>query len=55
MGRTGTASLKVALEKLGVGRCYHMGEVMQDPTHIDHWINAADGKTDWDRFLGGDG
>jgi len=55
LGRTGTASLKVALEELGVGRCYHMGEVMQDPMHIDHWINAADGKTDWDRFLGGYG
>lgn len=52
LGRTGTASLKVALEELGVGRCYHMGEVMQNPTHIDHWIAAADGKREWDRFLG---
>jgi hypothetical protein len=52
LGRTGTASLKVALEELGIGRCYHMGEVMQDPTHIDHWINAANGKPVWDQFLG---
>ena len=51
LGRTGTASIKVALEELGIGRCYHMGEVMQDPTHINHWINAADGKPDWDQFL----
>jgi hypothetical protein len=51
LGRTGTASLKVALEELGIGRCYHMGEVMQDPTHIDHWLNAADGNPEWDQFL----
>ncbi len=51
LGRTGTASLKVALEELGIGRCYHMGEVLQDPAHIDHWMNAADGKPDWDSFL----
>lgn len=51
LGRTGTASLKVALEELGIGRCYHMGEVMQDATHIDHWINAADGDPDWDGLL----
>ncbi len=31
LGRTGTASIKVALEQLGIGRCYHMGEVMQNP------------------------
>ena len=52
LGRTGTASLKVALEELGVGPCYHMGEVMRNPHHIDHWIDAADGKPEWDRFLG---
>jgi hypothetical protein len=51
LGRTGTASLKVALEELGIGRCYHMGEVLQDPAHIDHWLNAADGKPDWDSLL----
>ena len=51
LGRTGTASLKVALEELGVGRCYHMGEVMQDPTHIGHWMDAAGGNQDWDTFL----
>ncbi len=51
LGRTGTASLKVALEELGVGRCYHMGEVLQDPTHQDHWLNAASGNPDWDSWL----
>ena len=28
LGWTGTASLKVALESLGFGRCYHMTEIM---------------------------
>ena len=51
LGRTGTASLKVALEELGVGRCYHMGEVLQDPAHQDHWLNAANGNPDWDSWL----
>jgi len=48
LGRTGTASIKVALEELGIGRCYHMGEVLQNPMHINHWLNAADGNPDWD-------
>ena len=52
MGRTGTASLKVALEELGIGRCYHMGEVLQNQSHMDNWIDAADGNPDWDSFLG---
>lgn len=52
LGRTGTASLKVALEQLGIGRCYHMGEVMQEPRRIDHWLAAADGNPDWELTLG---
>ncbi len=51
LGRTGTASLKVALEELGIGRCYHMSEVLQDPKHIDHWMSAAEGNPDWDTWL----
>ena len=53
LGRTGTASLKVALEQLGVGRCHHMGEVLADPAQIPLWIDAADGSPDWDALLGG--
>jgi len=52
LGRTGTASLKVALEQLGVGRCHHMGEVLADPTQIQLWLDAADGSPDWDALLG---
>jgi hypothetical protein len=32
-GRTGTASLKPALETLGFGPCYHMIEVFRHPEH----------------------
>jgi len=52
LGRTGTASLKVAIEELGIGRCYHMGEVLADPSRIDHWLAAANGSPDWDLLLG---
>jgi hypothetical protein len=47
LGRTGTASLKVALEILGFGRCHHMSEVFGSPEQIDLWTRAAAGKPDW--------
>ena len=28
-----------------------MGEVLQDPAHQDHWLNAANGNPDWDSWL----
>ena len=40
-GRTGTASLKLALEKLGLGHCYHMLEVFSSPAHAALWHAAA--------------
>jgi hypothetical protein len=47
-GRTGTLSLKLALEQLGFGPCYHMVEVTQNPDHVALWSAAADGAgTDW--------
>jgi len=52
-GRTGTASLKVALETLGFGRCYHMGEVMNDIPAAQHWVAAAKGAPDWERIFDG--
>ena len=33
-GRTGTLSLKNALEKIGFGPCYHMMEVFPRPDHV---------------------
>lgn len=53
-GRTGTASLKRALEDLGFSRCYHMQEVFPNPKHVPLWQAAADGKpVDWDRLFEG--
>jgi len=53
-GRTGTLSLKSALEQLGVGRCYHMLEVVRNPGHVALWSRAADGApVDWDDLFDG--
>jgi hypothetical protein len=52
-GRTGTASLKAALEILGFGPCYHMFEVFANPGHADFWEAAWRGEpADWDGVLG---
>jgi hypothetical protein len=42
--RTGTLSLKAALEQLGFNPCYHMVEVFAHPDHIPIWRAAAEGK-----------
>ncbi|HST56710.1 MAG TPA: sulfotransferase [Solirubrobacteraceae bacterium] len=54
-GRTGTMSLKAALEELGVGPCYHMIEALWgDTTRIPIWEAAADGEqVDWRALLAG--
>jgi hypothetical protein len=53
-GRTGTLSLKLALERLGLGPCYHMLEVFEHPEHARLWSAAADGTaTPWDELFDG--
>ena len=53
-GRTGTLSLKLALEQLGCGPCYHMHTVFEVPGHAALWEQArVDGDADWDRLLAG--
>ena len=53
-GRTGTMSLKVALENLGFGPCYHMTEVFANPEHVELWEAAArDEPVDWDGLFRG--
>ena len=53
-GRTGTLSLKVALEKLGCGPCYHMMEVFPRPEHVAMWHRLAFGNPiDWDELFDG--
>ncbi len=52
-GRTGTHSLKIALEMLGFAPCYHMVEVFTHEGHSQAWEAAARGETiDWDALIG---
>lgn len=51
MGRTGTSSLKRALEQLGLGPCHHMEEVVKNPAEVPTWEAAARGEqVDWVTF-----
>jgi hypothetical protein len=52
-GRTGTQTLKTALDQLGFGPCYHMVEVFKNPQAVGWWIDAADGKPDWAKIFDG--
>lgn len=56
LGRTGTHSLKIALQALLGEPCYHMVEVFQHPEHVPTWHAAARGEAvDWDALLAGYG
>jgi len=54
-GRTGTLSLKGALEMLGFGPCYHMVEVFKNPQAVEWWMEAADdpAHADWGKIFAG--
>jgi hypothetical protein len=54
-GRTGTMSLKAALEELDAGPCYHMVEVLWgDPGRLPLWQSAARGEAlDWRAVFAG--
>jgi hypothetical protein len=52
VGRTGTMSLKHALEQLGFGPCHHMVEVFAHPDSVPLWMEAGAGKADWDAIFG---
>jgi hypothetical protein len=53
VGRTGTHSLKVALEQLLGGPCHHMIEVFGQPEQVAGWSDAIEGRpVDWDALLG---
>ncbi len=53
-GRTGTLSLKLALEQLGFTRCYHMLEMTAHPEHAVLWPRAHAGEAvDWDALFEG--
>ncbi len=52
-GRTGTYSLKAALEQLGFGPCHHMSEVIHDNSQIKAWSKAAGGHADYGAIFSG--
>jgi hypothetical protein len=53
LGRTGTLSTKLALEQLGFGPTHHMVEVFMNPQTVPLWVDAGDGKPDWDAIFAG--
>lgn len=55
LNRTGTNSLKVALQTLLGGPCYHMSEVFRhQPHHPCFWQQACEsGDADWHSFFNG--
>lgn len=53
-GRTGTNSLKVALEQLGYIKCHHMKEVFVSRRQIELWDRASRGEAmNWDEVFEG--
>ena len=53
-GRTGTLSLKAALEQLGYEKCHHMIEVINQPGEADKWMAAIDNPSvEWDNLFKG--
>jgi hypothetical protein len=54
IGRTGTHSLKIALERLLGGRCYHMVETFAHPEHVPLWHAAMRNEpVDWPALFDG--
>ncbi|MES0099170.1 sulfotransferase family protein [Mesorhizobium sp. M0019] len=54
MGRTGTYSLKLALEHLGFGPCHHMADVHANPEQKALWRAAGQGQLPtWDAAYAG--
>jgi Sulfotransferase domain len=52
VGRTGTHSLKLALEQLLGTPCHHMVECFGQPDQINGWTDAIEGRSvDWSELL----
>jgi hypothetical protein len=57
-GRTGTTSLKAALDVLGFGPSYTLSEVFRNPRHVGFWESAscsAGEGVNWEGFFAGYG
>jgi hypothetical protein len=54
VGRTGTLSLKAALEHLGHGPCFHGRHVLDHPDRLELWRAAASGRpVSWEAVFDG--
>ena len=52
LGRTGTTSLKAALETIGFSPVYHSTDLFTSPKDMDVWEAAISGKpVDWRTFF----
>lgn len=54
LGRTGTSSLRIALERLGFAPCYHMFEVVGSRARMEQWTRLTEGDgPDWEEIFAG--
>ncbi|MEN2283648.1 sulfotransferase family protein [Algoriphagus sp. SE2] len=54
VGRTGTYSLRMALNQLGFGPCHHMEEVLKNmDVQVPLWLEASKGNPDWNAIYDG--
>jgi hypothetical protein len=54
LGRTGTMSLKYALEQLGYDKCYHFIDLFDNPEHPSLFLSASQGqKVNWEKIFEG--
>ena len=54
VGRTGTRSLKLALNRLGLGPCHHMEDVLENmAAQVPLWAAAVAGRPDWNAIFSG--
>lgn len=54
LGRTGTFSLKLALNRLGFGPTHHMSELFPNmATQVPLWTQAVKGRPDWEAIFQG--
>lgn len=51
LGRTGTKSVQTALSMLGFGPAHHMVEVFKHPESMPLWIEAGEGRPNWDAIF----
>ena len=51
--RTGTLTQKLAIEQLGLGPCYHWGDVLADLERVGQWERALDGEGPWEEIFSG--